>query len=105
MYSFGVLVFEVYTFGAFPYESINNDAEFISFLTSGTTTLSASLQLPPDGTRPVSLEQLLTLCVSRDPALRPTADEVATRTSPAACVGSPRARGGCSSLRWLKQGP
>ena len=35
------------------------------------------------------MEELLALCVSRDPALRPTAEAAATRTSPAACADNP----------------
>jgi len=83
MYSFGVLMFEIYSFGEFPFALITDDAVFIQLLIdSKGGLLSDKLPLAKDApVTPVVLE-LLRSCVDRSPDRRPTALAAAALTSP-----------------------
>ncbi|XP_017835096.2 LOW QUALITY PROTEIN: retinal guanylyl cyclase 2 [Drosophila busckii] len=68
IWSFGVVLFEVITFGSYPYQGLTNN-QVLDFVKAGNT-----LQIPP-GVKP-QLEALLRSCWSQDASKRPTALEV-----------------------------
>ena len=96
VYSFGVLIFEVFSFAEFPYDAIYEDAKFIQFLTdeSGSALpLHAELVFTPYNVRdpPKRVMQLMAECVSRHPSNRPTFAAIADCTAKPKVAG-PRAR-------------
>ncbi|EDV98889.1 GH13351 [Drosophila grimshawi] len=68
IWSFGVVLFEVITFGSYPYQGMTNN-QVLDFVKNGNT-----LQIP-NGVKP-QLEGLLKACWSQDASKRPTALEV-----------------------------
>lgn len=68
MWAFGVVLFEVITFGSYPYQGLSNN-QVIDYVKSGNT-----LRIP-SGVKP-HLEGLLKACWSSDASKRPTALEV-----------------------------
>ena len=89
MYSYGILLFEVYSFGGFPFATINDDTKLLAFLTSanadGARPLSAPLELAiiAGSSPPLAVLELLRDCVNNNPAARPSATVAVVRTSPA----------------------
>jgi len=69
IWSYGVLLYEIITFGSFPFQGLSNN-QVLETVKSGTT-----LNIP-SGTKP-QLATLLTSCWNRSPTKRPTAAEVA----------------------------
>ena len=69
IWSYGVLLYEIITFGSFPFQGLSNN-QVLETVKSGTT-LSI-----PSGTKP-QLSTLLTSCWNRSPTKRPTAAEIA----------------------------
>ena len=80
IWSYGVLLYEIITFGSFPFQGLSNN-QVLETVKSGTT-----LNIP-SGTKP-QLATLLTSCWNRSPTKRPTAAEVA---EPAVAHGGPLA--------------
>uniref|UniRef100_W8B6W5 receptor protein-tyrosine kinase n=2 Tax=Ceratitis capitata TaxID=7213 RepID=W8B6W5_CERCA len=68
VWAFGVVLYEIITFGSYPYQGLTNNQAF-DFIKSGKT-----LQIPT-GARP-PLEGLLKACWNQEPKKRPTAGEV-----------------------------
>jgi serine/threonine protein kinase len=64
VWSFGVLMYEVFTFGGIPYAAMNND-ELVMFLKSG-----ARLELPNN--KDVGLCEIMLSCWREDLKERPT---------------------------------
>ena len=85
VYSFGVLIFEVFSFGEFPFDAIYEDDQFIKFLSDETAApLHTQLLFSVfDGVKdpPKRVLQLLKECVSRNPAKRPGFVSIADRTA------------------------
>jgi serine/threonine protein kinase len=85
-YSYGIVVFEMFTFGGFPFDHIA-DGPFVELLTSenalhpellgqiGSTLANHGVQ-----TIPPIVETLVTRCLVRDPRDRPTFEELARLT-------------------------
>jgi serine/threonine protein kinase len=87
VYAFGVFVFEVYSFGAFPFAQIVNDQSFLKLLggtnvAEGKLDPSLAADLPSSKVQeaPVEVRTLLTECLSRDSNARPTFAEIVKRT-------------------------
>lgn len=68
IWAFGVVLFEVITFGSYPYQGLSNN-QVIDYVKSGNT-----LRIP-SGVKP-QLEGLLKACWNSDASKRPTASEV-----------------------------
>ncbi|XP_039951750.1 uncharacterized protein LOC120768986 [Bactrocera tryoni] len=68
VWAFGVVLYEIITFGSYPYQSLTNNQAF-EYIKSGKT-----LQIPT-GAKP-QLEGLLKACWSHEPKKRPTASEI-----------------------------
>ncbi|KAK7078148.1 hypothetical protein SK128_007038 [Halocaridina rubra] len=68
MWSFGVLLYEIITFGSFPFQGMNNN-QVVEFVRSGGTITI------PSGVKP-QLERILKSCWSKDPYSRPTFNEM-----------------------------
>ncbi|XP_064535104.1 uncharacterized protein LOC135426060 [Drosophila montana] len=68
IWSFGVVLFEVISFGSYPYQDLTNN-QVLDFVKAGNT-----LQIP-SGVKP-QLEGLLKACWSQDASKRPTALEI-----------------------------
>ena len=64
-------VFEIFSFGGFPFEQIK-DADFITFLTTGDGSLAKELSVHAELAQHPSLQLLLEACLARDPQARPT---------------------------------
>ena len=79
VYSYGVLIFEVFSFAERPYNAIYDDAQFIRFLSDETAPpphtelLFAPFNVPSP---PAPVMQLMADCTSRTPARRPTFEEI-----------------------------
>jgi serine/threonine protein kinase len=87
-YSYGVVVFEMFTFGAFPFALIDSDGSFIELLASKEplhTVLLAQIkaELAKHGVLvvPPIVVELTTMCLARDPHSRPTFAELARLTA------------------------
>jgi serine/threonine protein kinase len=90
VYAFGVFVFEVYSFGAFPFAQIKNDQAF-SGLLGGTGTaggakagpsLAGDLPSSKIDDAPAVVRMLLEECLLRDSKARPSFEEIVNRTKP-----------------------
>lgn len=68
VWAFGVVLFEIITFGSFPYQGLTNN-QVLEYVKSGNT-LSIPIGLKPH------LEGLLKACWNHDPKKRPTASEI-----------------------------
>eukprot|EP00051_Salpingoeca_urceolata_P021302 m.331720 g.331720 ORF g.331720 m.331720 type:complete len:1327 (-) comp19773_c0_seq4:213-4193(-) len=66
MYSFGVLLWEIFSFGQLPWPSLSND-QVIENLSRGNKVMQ-----PPHGC-PRGIHNVMVLCWKRDPRARPTA--------------------------------
>ena len=64
VWAFGVLMYEMFTFGTVPYETMNND-ELVIFLQSG-----ARLECPPNINN--ELCEIMLACWKKDPTQRPS---------------------------------
>jgi serine/threonine protein kinase len=98
-YSFGVLVFEVFSFGGFPFETMA-DAPFLRFLSDGNKAaapndqlhapllqqLTKVLKLHGVPVVPPLVERLLAGCVVGEDVKRLTFEEIARQTSRAAAA-------------------
>ena len=69
IWSYGVILYEIITFGSFPFQGLCNN-QVLEHVTSGHTLL------PPPGIR-TQLTSLLQSCWNQMPTKRPTASEVA----------------------------
>ena len=69
IWSYGVILYEIITFGSFPFQGLSNN-QVLEHVTSGHTLL------PPPGIR-TQLTSLLQSCWNQMPTKRPTASEVA----------------------------
>jgi serine/threonine protein kinase len=86
-YSFGVVVFECFTFGSFPFDGIDDDTAFIATLV-GTAPLyplllaqTCSVLAKYGATIPPLIHQLITMCTARNASLRPSFSELVRLTS------------------------
>ncbi|GAB6030439.1 hypothetical protein CHUAL_007310 [Chamberlinius hualienensis] len=68
VWSYGVLVYEIITFGSFPFQGLSNN-QVLDFVSKGHT-----LNIPR-GCKP-EMEQLLKHCWAKEPIERPTASEI-----------------------------
>eukprot|EP00092_Neocalanus_flemingeri_P084739 GFUD01106496.1.p1 GENE.GFUD01106496.1~~GFUD01106496.1.p1 ORF type:complete len:224 (+),score=45.05 GFUD01106496.1:1-672(+) len=68
IWSFGVLLYEIITFGSFPFQGLSNNQVLMNIKSGNTLT-------PPQGVGPLSSE-LLKRCWSKDPEKRPNASEI-----------------------------
>ncbi|CAH1779810.1 unnamed protein product [Owenia fusiformis] len=68
MWSYGILLYEISTFGSFPYQGLSNN-QVLKYVTSGFT-----LWLPKDINS--KLRTLLMQCWLKDPEKRPTCDQI-----------------------------
>ena len=85
VYSFGVLIFEVFSFAEFPFDAIYEDDKFIQFLANDAAPpLHTQLVFNVfEGVKdpPKRVMQLLVECVSRNPSVRPSFESIADRTA------------------------
>jgi serine/threonine protein kinase len=86
-YSFGIVAFEMFSFGGFPFEGIEADPAFIELL-MGSSPLHplllaqvAAVLARYGASVPPSVAELVRLCTVRDPSRRPTFDELARLTA------------------------
>jgi abelson tyrosine-protein kinase 1 len=104
-YSFGVVVFEMFTFGEFPFSDIESDADFIAVLRGSGPIHPLLLEqvaaaLARHGAPvPPLVTELVVRCMVRDPGNRPTFDELAhlTRNSHLSVLGCVGGGGGGGS--------
>ncbi|XP_012937195.1 uncharacterized protein LOC101848348 [Aplysia californica] len=68
IWSFGVLVFEIVTFGSFPYQGLSNK-EVLDYVSSGNQLIL------PDKC-PADLKSFIHWCMSTDPGYRPDLDDI-----------------------------
>jgi len=68
IWSYGVLLFEIITFGSFPFQGLSN-SQVMGLIKSGNT-----LAVPPGASQ--TLSELLTSCWSKDSSRRPTASDI-----------------------------
>jgi serine/threonine protein kinase len=86
-YSFGIVAVEMFTFGEFPFESVQEDSAFFTIL-AGTTPIhtlllaqaAAALARHAAPVPPIVTE-LVQRCTDRDPSQRPTFDELTHMTT------------------------
>jgi serine/threonine protein kinase len=91
-YSYGIVVFEIFTFGGFPFDHIN-DGPFVELLTTEKALhpellgqIGSKLAKHGIQTIPPIVETLVTRCLVRDPRDRPTFEELARLTRRSAAV-------------------
>merc|ERR1719206_985200 len=68
IWSYGVLLYEMITFGSFPFQGLSNN-QVLSHVKAGNT-----LSIPPGASQ--TLSELLTSCWSKDSSRRPTASDI-----------------------------
>jgi len=68
VWSYGVLLYEIITFGSFPYQGLSNNQVLESVKSGNTLTVPSGLKL--------QLENLLRTCWRYEPTKRPTAAEI-----------------------------
>jgi serine/threonine protein kinase len=88
-YSFGVVVCEMFTFGGFPFDHIEDDAVFIEILAGAApihplllAQVAAALARHGAPVPPLVVE-LVQRCTARDPSSRPSFEELARLTTSA----------------------
>jgi serine/threonine protein kinase len=91
VFSFGVLLYEVFSNGGFPFDAIHDDNEVIAILSgSGGTQGSPSNEVKPiewylqfvaPDSSSAAAQRLLAACVQRDPLTRPTFANLVDLTS------------------------
>ena len=81
-YSFGVLIYEIYSFGAFPYAELE-DTAFMAFMVDrSAAAMHTMLPIAPSPQVLPVVRRLLHRCVVRAPADRISAEEAVELTAP-----------------------
>lgn len=99
VFAFGVLAFEMFTFGGFPFDAIADDSRYLELLTGVISGHKVQTELEPlhrplmlqintalakygvpAGAPPPLISTLLEDCLYRDPVQRPTFEQLAQRT-------------------------
>jgi serine/threonine protein kinase len=106
VYAFGVFVFEVYSFGAFPFAQIKNDQSFLALLggTGGgevAPSLAGNLPSSSVSNAPAVVHALLEECLLRESKDRPSFEEIVNRTKPIGTTTAP-ASGSDLALDYLE---
>jgi serine/threonine protein kinase len=86
-YSYGIVVFEMFTFGGFPFGSVDSDVDFIEVLTGSAPIhplllAQVAAVLGRHGASiPPLVSELVQQCTARDPDRRPTFEDLAHLTA------------------------
>ena len=107
VFAFGILTFEVFTFGGFPFEAIADDNRYLELLTGTIRGKKVEGELEPlhrplmlqiakvltkhsipMGAPPPLISTLLQDCLQRNPDLRPTFNQLVNRTRIGSAVTS-----------------
>jgi serine/threonine protein kinase len=102
VYAFGVFVFEVYSFGAFPFAHIKKDQTFLGLLggTGGeevAPSLASNLQSNTMDEAPDVVRTLLEECLRRESKDRPSFADILERTKPVRTTASVSASAGAGA--------
>jgi serine/threonine protein kinase len=82
VYSFGIVVFEMFTFGGFPFTDTYSDTDLMAILVGSQPIHPlllgqvASVLAQHGHSMPLPVEELVQRCTVRDPSLRPTFDDL-----------------------------
>jgi serine/threonine protein kinase len=95
VFSYGVLLFEVFSNGTFPYDAIPDDNDVIALLMDESPSarpIESHMPFPTPEPIHDAVRAIFGACVRRSSKDRPTFDVLVQQTSPAAELALPRAR-------------